>query len=302
MTPAADLRQPCLVTSFERAARTHIASRGSDSTKESYTADLVRWLALCEERSCNPDAPTLEDAVAFFSALKKEGLADQTMRRMLSSLSSMYAAADLFNPFKATRLKRPDADEVILTKEYTGDEARNILAAAEAEGGVIGARDLAVLQILYDTGMRISSVMSIRRDQVHAREDGQYVIRGVKVKKKGRVEVELPTSSVTTLKRWLAVAPESKHVFPALRGGGPLSRRAINQRMVLYGARAGVKDAAPHRFRATYITEARDAGVPLSEIQAAVHHSSPAVTQRYDRGVRGTGVASAVAKFRERRK
>lgn len=287
---------------FERAARAHIASRGSDSTKESYTAVLRRWLTLCTENDCDPDVPTLNDAVGFYDALKKEGLADQTMRRMLSSLSSMYSAADLFNPFKASRLERPPADEVILTKEYTSSEARLLLAAAEAEGGAIGARDVAVLRILYDTGMRISSVMSIRRDQIYVREDGQYAARGVKVKKKGRVEVELPSSSVSAIKHWLAVAPESKFVFPAFRGGGALSRRAINQRMSLYGERAGVKDAAPHRFRATYITEARDAGVPLSEIQAAVHHSSPAVTQRYDRGVRGAGVASAVAKFRDGQK
>jgi integrase len=149
--------------------------------------------------------------------------------------------------------------------------------------------------------MRITSVTSLEREQVRVRGDGSRALL-VKVKKKGRVEVELPTSSAEALDQWLARAPESKYVFPALRGKGALTRRAISQRLTEYGRRTGVKNAAPHRFRATYITEAFDAGVPLNEIQAAVHHSDPNSTQRYDRGVRGAGVAGSVSKFRNERK
>lgn len=54
----------------------------------------------------------------------------------------------------------------------------------------------------------------------------------------------------------------------------------------------------PHQFRATFITEALDAGVPLHEVQAAVHHADPRTTQRYDRGARGAGVTAALEKFR----
>jgi len=65
------------------------------------------------------------------------------------------------------------------------------------------------------------------------------------------------------------------------------------------GNEAGVKHLHPHRFRSSFVTRALDAGVALHEVQAAVGHSSPDITQRYDRGVRGRGVTLALAKFRK---
>lgn len=298
---------------FERTARAHIASRGSAGTRELYKSDLDRWLAHCETLGVDPADP-LEDAAADFrDALlerkapdSEQALAPTTVRRTLSALSKMYKVAiarrtATWNPFDVDALARPPSDEVALTKEYTREEAVALLAAAEEEDGDIGLRDVAVMTLLYDTGLRVTPVVTLRREQIYELPGGQRVLVQT-VKKKGRVEVELPPTSVLVLDRWLSVAPESKWVFPAARGFGPLTRRAMNQRLAHYGDLAGVKDAAPHRFRATYITEALDAGVPLSEVQAAVHHSDPKSTQRYDRGARGRGVAAAVAKFRESKK
>ncbi len=284
------------MTSFERAAKAHIASRGAKGTRELYTADLARWLAHCELDGVNPDAPTLEASTAFRDALAAK-YEPQTVRRTLSALSSMYDAAGIINPFNGKRLTRPEADDVALTKEFSEVEAQALIAAAQADKTSTGVRDTAVLKILYEVGLRISSVVTMRRERVLERDDKLFVL--VKSKKKGFVEVVLPEASIEALKAWLEVAPESDYVFPGRDTTTPLTRRTINKRLIIYGQIAKVKNPHPHRFRATFATVSRDAGIPLSDIQAAMHHASPSTTQRYDRGVRGTGVTTALAAYRK---
>ncbi len=288
------------MTSFERVARAHIFSRGSPATKRLYLSDLSAWLVHCELENIEPDEPTLEVATTFRDKLAKR-VGPQTVRRTLSALSSMYDAAGLTNHFRSSRrLARPEANEVALTQAFTKEEIGKLLTAvkAEAEKTIVGLRDLAVVLIMYETGLRISSVAGMQRDRL-IRQDGQLSVL-VKVKKKGLVEVVFPEKSMKALDRWLEVIEISRatHVFPALRGKKALSTRAINQRLEAYGKLTGIEDCNPHRFRATFITEALDAGIALHEVQAAVHHSDPKTTQRYDRGIRGTGVTKALDKFR----
>ncbi len=284
---------------FEVAARAHIASRGSPGTRELYSADLARWMEFCDSHRYDLEKPTLEAATGHRDELLKT-FADLTVRRILSALSSMYDAAGIFSPFKSAKhLQRPQADQIGTTKEFTDEEARKLITAADGDDTRLGMRDATVMQILYDTGLRISTVVRMKHSQLFDR-NGQCILT-TKVKKKGRVEQVLPSTSVERLDKWLGLVGDSDYVFPATRGRGPVTRSAISKRMVVYGKRVGIEEAHPHRFRVTYITTALDAGLPLNEVQAAVHHSDPKTTQRYDRGVRGAGVAEAVAKFRSGR-
>jgi integrase/recombinase XerD len=219
----------------------------------------------------------------------------------------MYEAHGLpRNPFKPKRLPRPPADDVAVTQPFTKAEAtallmkvdEEMLGVAKGATSIIGMRDRAIVRLLYDTGMRVSTVCSMRRDALREVEGRLFLI--TTVKKRGRVEVALPMTSSAVLEAWLEIAPPSPWVFPAKKKH--VTRGAVLERLIEYGRRAGVKDPSPHRFRAAYITEALDSGLALHEVQAAVHHADPKTTQRYDRGVRGTGVSQALAKFREEKK
>jgi integrase len=292
------------VTVFETAAREHIASR-SEQTKKLYAADLEKWLKVCREHKFDPDEPTKEAATTFrdlYAAgkLTKDPPAKMTQRRVLSALSSMYDAAGIVNRFKSAKyLYRPPADEVAMTQAFTSEECDKMFAAIEADKSLEARRDEVLMRILYETGMRVGTVVKMERKALT--RDGEQLIFITTVKKKGRVPVALPKKSAEALEKWLDVAPQSKYVFPAVRGEGPLTRATVNRRLEEYAKSVGVKDAHPHRFRSTYITEALDAGVPLHEVQASVHHSDPATTLRYDRSARGLGVGATVAAFREKR-
>lgn len=299
---------PCdpRMTPFERVARGFIASRGSAGTRELYTYDLDRWLAFCVAHKINVAEPTPSQAAAFRDQLTTTQK-PQTLRRSLAALSRMYRAAlavrpqaAKWNPFDPDALARPPAADFSKTEAVPTADVQKVMSQV-ARDPVFGVRDSAILQILYDTGLRISAVTRLERSKVFER-DGVLVAR-VRTKYKDEVDVELTVEAAAALERWLAVAPESPYAFPASKNvRRPLGSRVFYKRLRAYGDAVGVPHLHPHRFRTTYITEALDAGVPLNEVQASVHHSTPTMTQRYDRGTRGRGVTAAVAKFRQERK
>ncbi len=288
--------------SFERAARAHIASRGSPGTRKLYTTDLAAWLSYCEKLGVSPDAPGLEAAVQFRDDLIGKYQPSVTCR-ILSALCSMYEAADLYNPFSPRRLIRPSRDDTGLTQAFSVSEVEALLRTVEAEaetGYLVAVRDAAVMRMMADHGMRVGTVLGLQRSRV--RVDGDVVTVFVRPKKKGFVEVALTSEAGAALLRWIEASDKvSSYVFPASDGRRSLDVRVIGERVVTYGKRCGIKGAHPHRFRAAFITTALDIGIPLHEVQAAVHHADPKMTLRYDRSVRGGGVANAVAEARKKR-
>lgn len=291
---------------FVQVARGFIASRGASGTRGLYTSDLDRWVAYCEDHGVDITKPAPAQAAGFRDALKATQK-PLTVRRTLSALSRIYRAAlnhhpraAEWNPFDPDALARPPASDFSKTEVLSEEEIAAIMRVAESDAQH-GLRDVAILRLLYDSGLRISAVCTLLREKVLSRPGGGAL--RVSTKNKDEVDVELTTESAEALNRWLSAAPPSKYVFPSSRDRKmPVSRRVIWKRLKDYGTAAGVPNIHPHRFRATYITEALDAGIPLHEVQAAVHHATPAMTLRYDRGVRGRGVAETLAKFRNKRK
>lgn len=295
----------CAVTAFEETARAHAASRAAKGTRKIYNAALDRWLSWCESNGrLDPTRPSLSSAATFRDELQSE-YASQTVRLILASLSSLYGAArDLetplvtWNPFR--KLPRPPADAYTRTEAFADDESLAILDAADSDETDLGVRDAAILWVLYQTGLRRASVSGLAREDVFDRT-GVLMLR-VLLKGGKRDEVELPERSAAALRRWLAITPRSKFVFPARRRLGPIDPTAINKIVLRHAKTAGVAHAHPHRFRASYATDGLDAGVTIHDLQASMKHSTTRITQRYDRRLRGVGVSADIAKFREKKR
>lgn len=289
---------------FERAAHALAASRRAPGTRALYEGDLKRWLAHCKEADEDPATPTLELSTTFRDELQ-ETLASLTVRRMLAALSSMYESACAqdppaasWNPFKARALPRPPATDYAKTEAVSKDDAEKMIAGAEREGTDLGMRDAVVLRLLYETGARISPIATMERANLIWR--GTSLVVRVRSKGQKLVEIEVSEKTAEALGHWLTkLPPDSKYIFPSRKkAGSAITSRAFNNRFTQYAKKAGIGHVHPHQFRASYITAALDAGIPLHEVQASVQQADPRTTQRYDRGVRGAGVADAVAKFR----
>lgn len=283
---------PRLHLGFERAAQAVIAAKRSPHTKAAYRRALAKWLAFCDEEGVNPAMPTLEDVTEWRDALEAR-YANESSRLHIAAMSSVYRTlhrgkAVPSNLFHSAMLAWPPANTLGVTKAVTDEDAEKMLGAAAA-----APRDYAILRLLYDTGLRRSSVAAIQRETFDARRG---IVRAV-VKGAKDVEIELSDNSHEAVKQWLFFAPESPHLFPGKRGRH-INVATINRLVKQYADKVGAIGVHPHAFRAAFITAAYDSGLPEHEIQAAAHHSDPKITRRYDRGARGKKVAKAVEKFR----
>ena len=167
------------------------------------------------------------------------------------------------------------------------DEAEALIRSAADladDGSPVGLRDVAMLELLYATGIRVGELAGLDVDDV----DGER--RVVRVLGKGRKERSVPygTPAAAALDRWLRLGR------PVLRaeGAGPAlflgaRGRRIDQRVVrdLVHRRIadvpGAPDIGPHGLRHTAATHLLEGGADLRSVQELLGHASLATTQLY---------------------
>jgi integrase/recombinase XerC len=167
------------------------------------------------------------------------------------------------------------------------DQARDLLDAAAAladDGSPVGLRDVAMLELLYATGVRVGELVGLDLDDVD--RDRQVV----RVLGKGRKERSVPYGhpAAEALARWLATGR------PALKAEGAGAAlfvgtrgRRIDQRAVrtlVHRRLADVPDApdlGPHGLRHTAATHLLEGGADLRSVQELLGHASLATTQLY---------------------
>lgn len=285
---------------FERAALAFIAAKNSIHTRKAYLADFERWLRFCYASGILPEAPTLEATTAFRDALRAEVSAIST-RRVLSAMSSIYRAllkarVVRGNPFHPEALAWPASEPIGKTPVVPEHVAEAMLENAENDPDTLrGRRDAAILRILYDSGLRRASVACITRVGIEP-DRLQTIVKGGSTGYVG-----ITANMRRAIDRWLAVAPESPHLFPG-KCGEHIHVETLNKIINARANAIGAEGVHPHCFRAAYITTAYNAGIPEREIQASTHHKDVNTTRGYDRDARGLQTAANVAEFRAKRK
>jgi integrase/recombinase XerC len=167
------------------------------------------------------------------------------------------------------------------------DEAEALIRSASDladDGTPVGLRDVAMLELLYATGVRVGELVGLDIDDV---DDERRLVR---VLGKGRKERSVPygTPAARALDRWLASGRPSLRV----EGSGPalflgVRGRRIDQRAVraLVHRRVadvpGAPDIGPHGLRHTAATHLLEGGADLRSVQELLGHASLATTQLY---------------------
>ncbi|MGA9746105.1 MAG: tyrosine-type recombinase/integrase, partial [Nocardioides sp.] len=157
-------------------------------------------------------------------------------------------------------------------------------ALSADDGSPVGLRDVAVLELLYATGIRVGELVGLDVDDVdHER-------RVVRVLGKGRKERSVPYGAPAerALGRWLATGRTAlvrSDSGPALflgSRGGRLDQRAV--RTMVHARLAdvpGAPDLGPHGLRHTAATHLLEGGADLRSVQELLGHASLATTQIY---------------------
>ncbi len=225
-------------------------------------------------------AITAADIRAFLAYRREDGLTNRSTARELSAIRSFlrFALGDdatlpaIKGPRVPRSLPRPvNPDDVIALAEDIADTARERW---------IGARDWAVLLLLYGSGLRVSEATGLMGDVLPL---GQ-TLRVTGKRNKTRI-VPLLKQVNTAIKGYLELCPyPPTKDMPLFRGsrGGPLSPALI--RRAVQGARQRLQlsdRTTPHALRHSFATHLLAGGADLRSLQELLGHASLSSTQIY---------------------
>lgn len=276
----------------------HISAerRMAGRTVEAYGSDIAGFLGFVAGHTGEVPSPkklaklSARDIRAFLALRRNEGLSDASIARLLSSIKALYRWLDrahglanaevdyLQGPSRPQRLPRP----------VSAPAAKDMIAAADdmAEETWVGARDAAVLSLLYGAGLRISEALSLTGGELPVPDRLRVKGKGGKVR-----IVPLIPAVRDAIAAYANICPfvltRSGALFRGVKGG-PLSPRIVQRGVQQLRGALGLPDTAtPHALRHAFATHLLAEGADLRAIQTLLGHASLSTTQVY------TGVDSA---------
>jgi integrase/recombinase XerC len=223
----------------------------------------------------------------FLAELSAHAYSKSTTARKLATIRSFYkflVKRNYVSSNPATTIKTPKQDKK-LPKFLEYEQVQRLLNAPPANTW-LGARDRAMMEVLYSTGMRVSELVALNMDDV------DFLGEVIHVRGKGKKERICPIG-LTALQsiqhylefrnRRLANDPgfDSKVLF-ANKHGKRMSARSVRRKMDKYLIEAGLDPSiSPHTLRHSFATHMLNNGADLRSVQELLGHQSLSTTQIY---------------------
>lgn len=274
---------PWSIVEFERSLTASAAN-----TRSAYRRDVelfAEWM-LDISVDAAPSRATREDVRLYLAALHDSGATSRTIARRIASLRRYFTWSirtgmvdidptdGVHTPKASGRLPRPLDEKTIVTLLTSTDP--------DAPQWRV-ARDRAVLEIMYGSGLRVSELCSLSLQSVSSDATSVRVVG--KGSKERLVPVSVPAARA--LRAWIDIRHEvvgdesGSSLFLSARGRA-LTRRDVARLLDDACERAGIAGGThPHALRHSFATHLMDNGADTRSIQELLGHSDASTTQRY---------------------
>jgi len=266
--------------------------RASPLTIEAYGTDLAQFLGFVgAHRGGEPDAAALAslrtaDFSAWLAAEERAGKINATRARHLAAVRSFFR-------YLAKRHGIVNPALSLLSTPRTGRRLPRALSVADAraavaeigsvsEAAAVGARDTALLALLYGSGLRIAEALAL--DVADAPRPGSDALLRITGKGGRQRLVPVLPAVRAAVEAWLAHHPSRAADAPLFVGrrGKRLDPAVAQRALRQFRRRHGLPEhATPHALRHSFATHLLAAGADLRSIQELLGHASLSTTQRY---------------------
>ncbi len=272
----------------------------SEATVEAYAVDILEFETYLHGLGASLERPseiTRHMVQGFSASLFRQGMARSSMARKLSALRSLFRHLLRLHKIEAdpcSGVRNPKQDQrhpamlnvdqvFSLLDEKPGNKGSSSDSVPPDADEVFRLRDMALLELLYGSGLRISEALGLDVNDIRP-ESGHVQVLG-----KGGKERIVPLSDtcMTALRRWLAV----RNSVPPVHGeraaflgrrGKRLDRRQAARILQERAAEAGIpQHISPHDLRHSFATHLLEGGADLRAVQELLGHSRISTTQRY---------------------
>lgn len=256
------------------------------NTRASYSADLLKFLNYLRDRGIDDWSQVrFPEIMAFLSRAQEQGLAPRSRARLLSAMRGFFKFMIRDSHLK----KSPVAN---LTSPRLRRQLPTVLSVAEVERLLaqpnpdlpLGQRDVAMLELLYGTGLRVTELITLAVGSVNL-EVGFLVARGKGSKERivpmGEAATEAVQNYTLGSRPRLLKGRVNDILFVSNRGTA-MTRQGFWKLLKKYGRQAGMeKSLTPHTLRHSFATHLLERGADLRSVQMMLGHADISTTQIY---------------------
>jgi len=258
----------------------------SPNTIAAYGTDLKRFHEFLSRRNRSRlEDVARQDLLDFLAARKADGIGSRSLSRQIVTLRSLYRFLNrekILNSDPVENLESP-RDWKRLPKTLAFEEVERLLNSGKGDGPV-SARDDAMIELMYATGLRVSEVTSLPLQALNI-EIGYVLATGKGQKQRvipvGDTALQKIKTYLDTARGRLAKGRVSDRLF-INRSGRGLTRQGCWKLLKKYVRRAGIKrSVSPHMLRHSFATHLLERGADLRSVQAMLGHVDLSTTQIY---------------------
>jgi integrase/recombinase XerD len=258
----------------------------SANTQEAYSRDLARYLDYLEQQGRTTAASVTSGDIAFFlGRLKDQGIGPRSRARCLSAIRMFHKFLMIENYTDVNPASIIEAPRTLhKLPDFLSTQEVDALIAACAGVSCENIRDLAMLELLYATGLRVSELVGLKLREVNL--DSGYLMTLGKGNKERLVPIgESACQRVTAYLEAVRCRqdPHRQNRFLFLsRLGDAMSRQAFWNIIKKRASLAGIsKNISPHTLRHSFATHLLDNGADLRSVQVMLGHADLTTTQIY---------------------
>ena len=261
----------------------------SEHTVRNYGVDIAQFFSHLQSENAAGAFPRGVTHLAirdFLTRLDSRQVSKQTMARKMAALRSFYKflmKRGMVDANPALAVRTPKVEKKLPTVLRL-DEVERLLAAPDPND-FIGARDKAILELLYSAGLRTCELVALDEGDIDLQN------RCLRTRGKGKKERINPigTYACAAIEEYLtkkrahpaAMRPDEEAVFVNFRGQR-LTTRSVRRLLSFYARQAGLPPGvSPHTLRHSFATHLLQRGADLRVVQELLGHQNISTTQIY---------------------
>lgn len=258
--------------------------RLSPHTTSSYSRDLEQFFKYCQANQVNRWRDCNAVFIRSFVAAKhRNGLGGRSIQRHIAAVRSFFnylIREDVLKVNPVIGITAPKAERK-LPSPLDVDQVSQLLRHQDTDNPLV-IRDLAMLELVYSSGLRLAELVSLNVDDIDFQEATLPIIG------KGSKTRVLPVGGVALqkVKQWLAVrgalCDASQRALFVSRRGQRISERTVQQRFKNWGIQKALDSHLhPHRLRHSFASHLLESSGDLRAVQELLGHSDISTTQIY---------------------
>ena len=256
--------------------------RLSPSSVKSYLRDINELFKL--DKNKRLDSYTIEDIRKNIATLHSKGLSGKSLSRVISSWRGLFNFLIHKYKFKINPTLGIKAPKIKKLLPQTLSVDQTVKLVDIKDDSFLGLRDHAILELFYSSGLRLSELVNLNKNDINF-DDVTITVIG-----KGNKERVVPVGSFATkaIKKWLKIrknisglTSETEILFLS-QNAKKLTSRAIQYRLKFWAIKQGIpENIHPHLLRHSFASHLLQSSQDLRAVQELLGHANISTTQIY---------------------